>query len=102
MPSLADLERLKEILLIYELPRQDLALFGVLCPLCGKTDRIRQVELPHQVKEYHDIPRDVAEFYTYIYSACINNEQVMAVCKFCNTPNNKDQKGMKAHWIVDP
>jgi hypothetical protein len=39
-------EELKKFVLEHSLPKTEMALFGILCPYCGKSDRIRQLENP--------------------------------------------------------
>ena len=46
------LEELRQFVIANELPRTDLALFGVRCPYCGKSDRIRKLEAPDDLKTY--------------------------------------------------
>ena len=39
-------EVLKTFVLTHGLPKTDMALFGIKCPYCGKSDRIRELEEP--------------------------------------------------------
>ena len=39
-------EVLKTFVLMHGLPQTDMALFGIKCPYCGKSDRIRELEEP--------------------------------------------------------
>ena len=43
-------ERLKLFAICHGLPQTDMALFGIKCPYCGKSDRIRALEKPDEIK----------------------------------------------------
>ena len=43
-------ERLKLFAICHGLPQTDMALFGIKCPYCGKSDRIRALEKPDEKK----------------------------------------------------
>ena len=43
-------EQLRQFILNHALPKTDIALFGITCPYCGKSDRIRQLEGPEEIR----------------------------------------------------
>ena len=58
------IELLQQIILENSLPRTDMALFGLLCPYCGKSDRIHGLEAPQRLNGTlaHDALLRYAEF----------------------------------------
>ncbi len=77
-------EQLKALTVNHGLPETDMSLFGVSCPYCGKTDRIRPLEPPDQLRE--DIgPEDMAA-YRDLWSLLSPSDRTLAVCKFCQNP----------------
>lgn len=95
-------ETLKDFILKNRLPSNDLALFGVLCPLCGKTDRIRQLESPEELSEIFETDDAGYVIYTQCWETYAKPPLKLGVCKFCNTPLLLDLENMKALWIVEP
>jgi hypothetical protein len=39
-------QKFQQFVVDHGLPKTDMALFGIKCPYCGKSDRIRQLEDP--------------------------------------------------------
>ncbi|MCP4687585.1 MAG: hypothetical protein GY859_06005 [Desulfobacterales bacterium] len=77
-------EKLKTLTVTHGLPKTDMSLFGVSCPYCGKSDRIRRLEPPDQLQE--DIgPEDMA-MHRRIWKTLAPSDQTLAVCKFCQNP----------------
>lgn len=102
MESAELLETLKDFILKNRLPSNDMALFGVLCPLCGKTDRIRQLESPEELREIFEADDTGYIFYSQCWERFAKPPLTLGVCKFCNTPLLLDLEDMKALWLFEP
>ena len=74
-------EELKTFVLKHGLPQTDMALFGIKCPYCGKSDRIRQLEEPHALTEKMD-SKSIA-FYLRLWDQLTRSNGSLGVCKFC-------------------
>ncbi len=70
-----EIERFRYLAVELELPRHTFALFGVMCPYCGKTDRIHNLEEPSELSE---APADYEEIWNKF-----RPKGELAVCKFC-------------------
>ena len=75
MDNWEEIERFKAIVVELELPRHNFVLFGVMCPYCGKSDRIHELEDPSELGE---IPIEYDEIWNKFSS-----KGKLAVCKFC-------------------
>lgn len=73
-------EKLAKLLLELDLPRGDSVLFGVLCPYCGKTDRIRLLESPEELEG--ELAQEQLATYKAIWVK-MGPKSPLAVCKFC-------------------
>jgi len=80
----AAIEKLRMFILENDLPRTDLALFGVRCPYCGKSDRIRELDAPEILKQ--DLARDSADAYADLWERLNPLSDILGVCKFCRNP----------------
>jgi hypothetical protein len=78
------LEKLRQFLITHELPKTDVALFGVQCPYCGKSDRIRELEPPEDLTDIID-PEKI-KLYTTLWKLLGQPKTVLGVCKFCLNP----------------
>ncbi len=78
------LEKLRQFLITHELPKTDVALFGVQCPYCGKSDRIRELEPPEDLTDIID-PEKI-KIYTTLWKQFNPSKTVLGVCKFCLNP----------------
>jgi hypothetical protein len=74
-------EELKTFVLKHGLPQTDMALFGVMCPYCGKSDRIRQLEEPDALTEKMD-SKNIA-LYLKLWDQLTRSNGSLGVCKFC-------------------
>jgi hypothetical protein len=63
------------------LPLTDLALFGIRCPYCGKSDRVRALESPEELE--NDLPPDDLNVYRHLWDSLISENRGLGVCKFC-------------------
>lgn len=75
------IEELKQIIIAYGLPQADVALYGVTCPYCGKSDRIRELDAPESLTVVNDATQKAA--YENLYRELTSTERSMGVCKFC-------------------
>jgi hypothetical protein len=84
METKETVEKLRRLIMNHGLPGTDMALFGIKCPYCGKSDRIRKLEAPDELEGGLD-PDDMEE-----YSLCWKNlapiKEALGVCKFCQNP----------------
>ena len=78
------LEDLKQFLINHELPKNDLALFDIKCPYCGKTDRIKLLEPPEDLLPVIDYEN--METYAALWQQFAKATSVLGVCKFCLNP----------------
>jgi hypothetical protein len=74
-------EELKTFVLTHDLPRTDIALYGIKCPYCGKSDRIRQLEEPDALSEKMDSKQ--MAIYFDLWGRLTRSNGALAVCKFC-------------------
>jgi len=74
-------EKLKTFVLTHGLPTTDMALFGIKCPYCGKSDRIRELEEPDALSEKID-SENMAIYYS-LWDQLARSNGSLAVCKFC-------------------
>jgi hypothetical protein len=68
-------ERLRSLVMEMELPRRGVALFGVACPYCGKSDRVLKLERPSELSE---APRE----YENLWQRYSSGAEI-TVCEFC-------------------
>lgn len=80
--SLSDVVKLKNLILDLALPRADVVLFGVICPYCGKNDRIRRLESPEELAK--DLEETTWRNYQQLWNEVQEGEADLAVCKFCH------------------
>ena len=85
-------EALKTFVLQHGLPKTDVALFGILCPYCGKSDRIRELEAPDVLGQKMD-PANVTT-YMNLWHQLTRSKGSLGVCNFCqNLLLLKDKTG---------
>ena len=73
-------QKLRQFVIIHSLPKTDMALFGIKCLYCGKSDRIRQLESPNQLHEKMD-PKDMQR-YSDLWKRFTQSGDSLGVCKF--------------------
>ena len=93
------IETLQRLLIEAELPRTDRALFGLKCPYCGKSDRIRELEPPQTLDGALDL--SVLTLYKEIWCRFEMPESVLGVCKFCQNPLRITSSGPQAVPLTD-
>ena len=74
-------EVLKTFVLTHGLPKTDMALFGIKCPYCGKSDRIRELEEPDALSK--KIDSENMAIYFSLWDQLARSNGSLAVCKFC-------------------
>jgi len=89
-----DIETLQRVLIEEELPRTDRALFGLKCPYCGKSDRIRELEPPQALTEL--LGSHVLSVYQDIWRLLVMPGSTLGVCKFCQNPLRISSSGPQA------
>jgi hypothetical protein len=78
------IQKFQQFVIEHGLPKTDMALFGIRCPYCGKSDRIRELEDPDELQEGMD-PEDIKK-YTELWKNLTPSSGSLGVCKFCNNP----------------
>ena len=79
-----NIEKLQKILIEEGLPQTDRAFFGLKCPYCGKSDRIRELEPPQALEGV--LGSSVLSVYEDIWRRLAMPGSVLGVCKFCQNP----------------
>ncbi len=77
-------QHLQQFIIDHDLPGTDMALFGIKCPYCGKSDRIRQLEEPEELHGGID-PEDIKK-YADFWANFTQSKGSLGVCKFCQNP----------------
>jgi len=77
-------EELKSLIIEHDLPQTDMAIFGVTCPYCGKSDRIRRLEPPEDLDGAIDSTK--REKYTVLWQRLNPSAARLGICKFCLNP----------------
>ena len=77
-------EKFQQLVIEQGLPKTDMALFGIKCPYCGKSDRIRQLEDPEELGA--GIETEEMQMYSYYWKSLTLEEGSIGVCKFCQNP----------------
>ncbi len=74
-------EKLKTFVLAHGLPKTDMALFGIKCPYCGKSDRIRELEEPDALTQKMN-SKNMAIYFN-LWDQLTRSNGSLGVCKFC-------------------
>ena len=74
-------EELKTFVLTHGLPRTDMALFGIKCPYCGKSDRIRELEETDALTQKMN-SKNMATYFN-LWDQLAQSSGSLGVCKFC-------------------
>ena len=53
MENVEAIDKLKALIIENNLPQTDMSIFGIKCPYCGKSDRIRKLEPPEDLSLIH-------------------------------------------------
>ena len=71
----------KQIVIENDLPQTDVALYGIRCPYCGKSDRIRELESPEKL--FLQIDSKQIQAYILLWETTVQPNEALGVCKFC-------------------
>ncbi|OGP63198.1 MAG: hypothetical protein A2V65_01760 [Deltaproteobacteria bacterium RBG_13_49_15] len=74
-------EKLQQFAVDKELPFRETALFGVKCPYCGKSDRIRTLEHPEELKDR--FTAEEMKRYSALWMTVAPCGEFLGICKFC-------------------
>ena len=88
------IEKFQQFVIEHDLPKTDMALFGIKCPYCGKSDRVRELEDPGELQE--GMSQEDLNEYEELWRNLTQPSGSLGVCKFCNTPLNLLLKEGKA------
>jgi hypothetical protein len=94
-----DIEKLQKILIEEGLPQTDRALFGLKCPYCGKSDRIRELESPQALEGALGL--SVLSVYKDIWRRIAMPGSALGVCKFCQNPLRITSAGAQAVPLIE-
>lgn len=78
------IEEIKNVVMDLDLPREDTILFGLVCPYCGKNDRVRPLEPPDELEG--QLEKSDLEIYQGLWNNLRRGGEKsagLAVCKFC-------------------
>jgi len=92
-------ETLRRFVLDHGLPHTDMALIGLRCPYCGKSDRIRRLDSPRQMPG--NFSTDERDLYSRLFSRLAAGGEDLGVCKFCQNPVRLID-GMRPEALEDP
>jgi hypothetical protein len=90
---------LKEFTMEHGLPKSEMALFGIKCPYCGKTDRIRQLETPDDLNG--DLAKPELHHYNTLWYSLVERDELLGMCKFCLNPLKLDLDEGRAERLLD-
>lgn len=92
-----DFESFKRFVIMHGLPRSDFSLFGLSCPYCGKSDRIRRLEPPDETAGILDTAANAS--YLSLWQAVNPGGAPLCVCKFCQNILRMDGAGRAASMV---
>jgi len=92
-------QKLQQFIADHDLPKTDIALYGIKCPYCGKSDRIREIEDPNELEGIID-PEDI-KTYSDCRVALSLTAGSLGVCKFCQNPLRIAVKEGKAEVVYE-
>jgi hypothetical protein len=93
------LGHIKQFVMEHDLPRSDVALFGIKCPYCGKSDRIRQLETPEEL--HGALLKADVEQYKVLRRSIVKDDATLGMCKFCFNALNLDLDKGLAEPLLD-
>ncbi len=99
MDKLEAMIGLKSFVMEHDLPKTDMALFGIKCPYCGKSDRIRQLETPEDLNG--GLAKPDLERYTNLWNSLIEADAELGMCKFCLNPLRLDLDESRAERLFE-
>jgi hypothetical protein len=90
-------QKLQQFIIEHDLPDTEMALYGLKCPYCGKSDRIRKLEDPDDLSSTMK-PEDRKEYAQY-WERLAPSGGSLGVCKFCQNPLRISVKEGKAEAV---
>jgi hypothetical protein len=81
MDKIEALGQIMQFVMEHDLPRSDVARFGIKCPYCGKSDRIRQLETPEEL--HGALLKADVEQYKVLRRSLVQEDATLGFCKFC-------------------
>jgi hypothetical protein len=81
LENIAAIDKLKAVIIENNLPQTDMSIFGIKCPYCGKSDRIRQLEPPEELTGV--IESEVLKLYGELWRQLNPSAARLGTCKFC-------------------
>ena len=99
MDKLEAMIGLQSFVMEHELPKTEMALLGIMCPYCGKSDRIRQLETPEDLNG--ELAKPDLERYIHLWHCLAEAEVVLGMCKFCLNPLRLDLDKCRAERLFD-
>ena len=95
----AAVEQLKNLIITHGLPQTDMALYGIKCPYCGKSDRIHKLESPDDLSQR--ISKDDTAQYGNLWNQLNPDGSVLGFCKFCLNPSELAVSAGEAKVLVN-
>jgi len=81
LSDIKPIEDLQRFIIEHGLPATEMALFGVKCPYCGKSDRIRALDPPEDMTDV--IGPDATGAYAALLEKLPTPASSIGVCQFC-------------------
>ncbi|MCG6879106.1 MAG: hypothetical protein LJE96_08185 [Deltaproteobacteria bacterium] len=81
MHSIRTNEDLRNFVMEHGLPATEIGLFGVKCPYCGKSDQIRKLESPDDLKDLVE-EKELAAYSAFL-KVILPPDRSIGVCRFC-------------------
>ncbi len=81
MPPTQTIEDFRTFIMEHGLPDTEIALFGVKCPYCGKSDRIKKLDPPGDLGQVLD--EEALTVYEAFFQEMGDPDTSMGVCGFC-------------------
>jgi len=81
MEPMEAMTAIKRFVMEHRLPKTEIALFGVKCPYCGKSDRIEQLETPEELNR--DLLNADLKHYKMLWRSLAKEDALLGICKFC-------------------
>jgi hypothetical protein len=92
------IEQLQKIIIENGLPRTERTIFGLKCPYCGKSDRIRELESPQTLKG--SLAFSALSEYLMLWQHVMLPDSTLGVCKFCQHPLRIPSTGAQAAPLI--
>ena len=84
MENIEAIDKLKVLIIDNDLPQTEMSIYGIQCPYCGKSDRIRKLEPPEDLSEI--VEPEVLKLYGDLWRQLNPSAAQLGTCKFCLHP----------------